>query len=117
MQDYLWSVQRNIILDLASEGPCVIVGRCADYILRDAADCLTVFIHADIKSRTRRIVDLYGETNEAPEKRLKDKDKRRAAYYKFYTGLEWGDAGHYHIALDSGSLGLDKCTEMIAGAY
>lgn len=116
-QDYLWSVQRKVILKLAQEGPCVIVGRCADYILKDDADCLKVFIHADMEARAERIVKLYGETEEAPEKRLRDKDKRRAAYYRFYTDSEWGDVGNCHIALDSGVLGIEKCVEIIAGAF
>ena len=84
---YLWNVQSQVIQDLAKEGPCVIVGRCADYILRDQADCLTVFVHASMEKRAERIVKQYGEKEAPPEKRLKDKDKRRAAYYQFYTCL------------------------------
>lgn len=116
-QDYLWTVQRKIILDLAEKGPCVIVGRCADYILKDTADCLKVFIHSDMEKRAERIVKLYGESKEAPAKRLRDKDKRRAAYYKFYTDSEWGDVRNYHISLDSGVLGIEKCSEIIASLY
>ena len=116
-QDYLWTIQRQIILDLAQEGPCVIVGRCADYILREEADCLKVFIHAAMDKRAERIVRLYGETDEQPVKRLKDKDKRRAAYYKFYTGGEWGDMHGCHMALDSGVLGIDACVELIARVF
>ena len=73
-QDYLWNVQSQVIQDLAKEGPCVIVGRCADYILRDQADCLTVFVHASMEKRAERIVKQYGEKEAPPEKRLKDKD-------------------------------------------
>ena len=116
-QDYLWSVQRKIILNLAAKGPCVIVGRCADYILKDDADCLKVFIHADMQARAERIVKLYGEAKEAPEKRLKDKDKRRSAYYRFYTDSEWGDVKKYHIALDSGVLGIEKCVDIIVDLF
>ena len=116
-QDKLWAVQRNTIIELAEQESCVIVGRCADYILRDRADCLTVFIHADMATRARRIVELYGESDTAPEKRLHDKDKRRAAYYQLYTDTKWGDARHYDVALDSGRLGLEKCVEIIARLY
>lgn len=116
-QDDLWRVQQQVILDLAQKGSCVIVGRCADYILRDKADCLRVFIHADIPSRARRIVEQYGEGSETPEKRLKDKDKRRAAYYQFYTDMKWGAVGNYHITLNSGLLGIEKCVEIIASLY
>ena len=117
IQDYLWIIQRKLILDIAQRESCVIVGRCADYILRDTADCLRVFIHADMEARADRIVRLYGQTEEAPVKRLRDKDKRRAAYYRFYTDLEWGDARNYHLALDSGVLGIDKCVAMLADLY
>lgn len=68
-QDDLWAVQQKIITELAEKESCVIVGRCADYILRDKADCLRVFIHADIQSRSRRITEQYGERSDSPEKK------------------------------------------------
>lgn len=117
IQDELWNVQRNVILELAKKEPCVIVGRCADYILHDVADCLTVFIHASLEKRAERIVKVYGEREDTPEKRLADKDKRRRAYYQFYTDKEWGKVQNYHIALDSGVLGIDKCVKIIAEQF
>ena len=81
-----------MILQLAEKGPCVIVGRCADHILKDAADCLRVFIHADEEKRAERIVNVYGETDTAPARRIADKDKSRKAYYQKYTGTVWGHA-------------------------
>lgn len=116
-QDDLWAIQRKIILELAEKGPCVIVGRCADYILKDNPNCLRVFIHSDMESRAKRIVEQYGERSDAPAKRLKDKDKRRAAYYQFYTDMKWGAVENYHIALNSGALGIDKCVELLAQMY
>ena len=116
-QDQLWLLQRKVTLELAEKGPCVIVGRCADYILREEADCLTAFIHADMEKRAQRIVQVYGEREESPEKRLRDKDKRRAAYYQMYTDMAWGDARHYHVALDSGALGIEKCVSILTGLY
>ena len=115
--DYLWKIQYQIITDLAEKGPCVIVGRCADYILRDKADCLRVFIHADMDFRAKRIVEVYGEREESPQQRLKDKDMRRAAYYRFYTDLKWGSAQNYDITLNSATLGIEKCAELIHGLY
>lgn len=115
--DYLWNAQCNIILELAEKGPCVIVGRCADYILQDKADCLKVFIHADIAFRAHRIVEVYGERDQSPEERLKDKDKRRAAYHRFYTDMKWGHAQNYHITLNSGVLGIDKCVDILAQLF
>ena len=117
VQDYLWTIQRKTILELAEQGPCIIVGRCADYILEGKADLLKVFIHADIETRAKRIVEKYGESSEAPEKRLRDKDIRRSAYYRFYTDVEWGIAKNYDIALDSGTLGLDRCVDIITSLY
>ena len=116
-QDQLWQIQRKIILDLAEKGPCVIVGRCADYILQDEADCLKVFIHADMKYRAERIVKEYGEREDSPEQRLRDKDKRRAAYHRFYTDMKWGHAQNYHITLNSGELGVEKCVKILEKLY
>ena len=116
-QDHIWVAQRELILELAAKGPCVMVGRCADYILQGQADCLNVFIHASMENRAERIVKMYGERDDAPEKRLRDKDKRRKAYYQFYTDPEWGRAENYHVALDSGALGIDKCVELIVSLY
>lgn len=116
-QDKLWNIQSRVITELAEKGSCVIVGRCADYILRDKADCLKVFIHACMEKRAERIVKEYGEREETPEQRLKDKDKRRAAYHRFYTNMKWGHAQNYHVCLDSGELGLDRCAEIIARLY
>ena len=116
-QDYLWVIQRKILLELSKQESCVIVGRCADYVLRDRADCLRVFIHADMEKRADRIVRVYGETKDAPKKRLREKDRRRAAYYQFYTDMEWGKAQNYHISLDSGTLGIDCCVELLTQLY
>jgi len=116
-QDKLWTIQSRVITELAEKDSCVIVGRCADYILRDKADCLNVFIHASLEKRAERIVKEYGEHEETPEQRLKDKDKRRAAYHRFYTNMKWGHAQNYHICLDSGELGIDKCVEIISQLY
>ena len=116
-QDKLWKFQCQVIEELADQESCVIVGRCADYVLRARSDCLTVFIHADEKKRAARIVEEYGEPEESAEKRLRDKDKRRAAYYNFYTDMKWGQAQNYHVCLDSGELGIDKCVDIMAQLY
>ena len=112
-EDYLWSAQRRVILQIADEEPCVIVGRCADYILRNREDCLHVFIHADMKKRAERIVKLYGETDKTPEKRLQEKDKKRKINYKYYTEQDWGMSQNYDLSLDSGVIGLDRCVDLI----
>ncbi len=111
--DYIWSIQRKIILEIAEKGNCVIVGRCADYILKDRDDCLNVFIHASIDARAKRIVEMYGETDNKPEKRLKEKDKKRKINYKYYTDQDWGMADNYHLTLDSGEFGIENSAEII----
>ncbi len=115
--DFLWSIQCNVILQLAEQGPCVIVGRNADYILKDRKDVLDVFIHADKEFRADRIVRLYGESEKSPMSRLAEKDKRRAINYEHYTGRNWGNAQNYDICLDSGSLGIDNCVDIIVQMY
>lgn len=117
IQDKIWFAQLKTIVELANKGPCVIVGRCADFILKETADCLKVFIHADPKARAERIVEQYGESSQAPERRLKDKDKRRAAYYQMYTDQKWGDNKNYDIALSTSSLGIDTCVDIIVELY
>lgn len=115
--DLIWKAQCKIILQLAEKEPCVIVGRCADYILRDKADCLRVFIHADKDFRMNRIIKVYGETDIPTEQRLKEKDKRRTAYHRFYTNMKWGQSKNYDITLNSGTPGIDKCAEIIKNLY
>jgi hypothetical protein len=114
--DFLWSIQCNVILQLAEKGPCVIVGRNADYILKDRKDVLDVFIHADMDYRADRIVRLYGESEKKPEVRLSEKDKRRMVNYEHYTGRIWGQAKNYDLCLNSGVLGIDHCVEAIIAA-
>lgn len=111
--DYLWAAQCRIILELAEKGNCVIVGRCADYILRERNDCLHVFIHADTDYKAKRIVELYGVTDRSPEKRLADKDAKRKVNYKYFTGREWGAPDNYHLALNSAYFGHDECADII----
>lgn len=114
MQDRLYIEQAKIIEEFADTGRCVIVGRCADYILRDRTDCLHVFICADMKSRAERIVARYGQNEKSPEKRLMEKDQKRKVYYKNYTGRVWGQAQNYDLCLNSGVLGVETCAELIA---
>lgn len=116
-EDILWQIQCNIVAQLAKKGPCVIVGRCGDYILRDRPDVLKVFVHADMAFRAKRIVEVYGQREESPEQRLKDKDKRRSTYYLFYTGRKWGQLDTYDLMLNSGVLGIEKCTELICTIF
>ena len=117
VQDMLWQAQRKVILELAEKGPCVIVGRCGDYILRDRDDLLKVFVHAPKEWRADRIRTVYGDRAESPIRRVEEKDKRRRAYYRLYTDLEWGDPHNYHLALNSAALGIEKCADILCAVY
>ncbi len=111
--DFLWNIQCNVIMQLAEKGPCVIVGRNADYILKDREDCLHTFIHADKEFRAERIVRLYGESEKSPEARLNEKDKRRRVNYQHYTGRSWGMSQNYDICLNTSTLGVEAAAEVI----
>ncbi|MGE4275824.1 MAG: AAA family ATPase [Lawsonibacter sp.] len=113
--DYLWCIQRQTILNLAEKGPCIIVGRCADFILKERTDALHVFICADKAYRKERIVERYGETAQKPEQRLHQKDKQRRAYYRYYTDREWGAPQNYGLCLNSSVIGEESCVAIIAG--
>ena len=111
--DFLWHIQCSTIIQLAEAGPCVIVGRNADYILKDRPDVLHAYIHADMDYRADRIVRLYGESEKSPEARLQEKDKRRMLNYQHYTGRDWGAAENYDICLNTGKIGVEAAAEMI----
>ena len=117
VEDNLWKMQSEVILDLAKKETCTIVGRCADYILKDKENCLKIFVYASLEERINRIVSVYGESDVAPEKRLKDKDKRRSLFYNYFTDMKWGDPHNYDICLNSGILGFEKCVDIISSLY
>ena len=114
--DFLWNVQCEVILQLAEKGPCVIVGRNADYILKDREDCFHAFIHADIDFRADRIVRLYGEAEKSPQARLQEKDKRRKVNYQHYTGRSWGAADNYDISINTSTIGIEQAADIIIAA-
>lgn len=116
-QDEIFRAQKRVIIDCAQNGPCVIVGRCADYILgQHEQPTLNVFIHSDMEHRIARVLQRYGETDVNIKKRLEKKDRDRKTYYKYYTNREWGKYTNYHLNLDSGYLGEDVCVDMIVTA-
>ncbi len=117
VQDLLWQSQRKVILDLAEKGSCVIVGRCGDYILQGRYDLLKVFVYASPEKRAERIQKVYGEDDEVTKKHLEEKDKRRRAYYRLYTDMEWGQVQNYDIALNSGTLGIENCVDILTRMY
>ncbi len=113
LQDEIYFTQNRIIKELADKGPCVIVGRCADYILRERKDCLNVFIFADNESKIERAEKYFNITREEAPAVLKKKDKARANHYKYYTDQEWGMASNYDLCLNSGLIGIEGCVKAI----
>ena len=111
--DFLWNIQCGVILQLAEKGPCVIVGRNADYILKDREDVLHTFIYADMDVRADRIVRLYGESEKSPQARLNEKDKRRKLNYQHYTGRTWGASENYDLCINTSTVGVEKAADLI----
>ncbi|CCY17668.1 putative uncharacterized protein [Eubacterium sp. CAG:786] len=113
-EENLFNYQAMVIKQIAGEGSCVIVGRCADYVLRDDPSVVRVFIYADEEACIKNAADVKGITDRREAlKTIASTDKERAAYYKAHTGREWIDARNYDLCLNSGNLGFDKCVEII----
>ena len=117
IEDYINNIQRKIILDIAEKSPCVIVGRSADYILKDKHDTLNVFICGDIEEKKKRLSSLRGITEEEAEKLMKETDKKRSINYKYYTGQTWGNIKNYTMVLNSTKIGVEKCADIIVSTY
>ena len=113
VEDMVYEAQRKVILELADKEPCVIIGRNADYILKDRDDVLNVFIHGDAPEKIQRITRLYNVEEQKAVKMMADTDKRRMANYNFYTNPKWGKADNYTLCLNSSQLGYDRCEKII----
>ena len=109
----LFNYQAKVIKNLAEEESCVIVGRCADYVLKDHDNVLSVFVHAPKDYCMEQAAKKVSMPSKELEKYIAKIDKRRADYYKFYTGREWTDARNYDLCLDSSKLGFERCVEEI----
>lgn len=115
MNDQIFLIQSKIIREIAEKGPCVIVGRCADYVLRERKDLLSVFIHAPLSFRAQRAQKVYEKTARNIEDFVRKKDKKRAAFYNYFSQNKWGDARHYHLAISS-VYGVDFAVEVLKHA-
>ena len=113
VEDMVYEAQRKVILELAKKGPCVIIGRNADYILKDRDDVLNVFIHGNMTEKKQRIISLYNVDEKKAVKMMADTDKRRMTNYNFYTEHKWGKASNYTLCLNSSQLGYDRCEKII----
>ena len=113
VEDMVYEAQRKLILELAEKESCVIIGRNADYILRNRNDVLNVFIHGDMLEKIQRIRRLYSVKEQEAVKMMADTDKRRMTNYNYYTEQKWGKADNYTLCLNSSQLGYDRCEKII----
>ena len=113
VEDMVYEAQRKVILELADKEPCVIIGRNADYILKDRDDVLNIFIHGEMPEKIQRIARLYKVEEQEAVKMMADTDKRRMTNYNFYTEQKWGKASNYTLCLNSSQLGYDRCEAII----
>ena len=113
VEDMVHEAQRKVILELAEKESCVIIGRNADYILKDRDDVLNVFIHGNMPEKIQRIIRLYNVDEKKAVKMMADTDKRRMTNYNFYTDQKWGKASNYTLCLNSSQLGYDRCEKII----
>ena len=105
--------QFDAIKKIADDGPCILVGRCADYALEERKDVINIFIHADLDARIRRIAREYDLTDAKAKDKIIKTDKKRASYYNYYTNKKWGDAESYDICINSSKFGVDGCVKAI----
>ena len=110
----IFLAQFDAIRKLAEEGSCVIVGRCADYVLRENPDTVSIFVKADMPSKIQRAVTYYGVEKDKAEERIRKADKQRASYYNYYATATWGDVDNYDLVVDTGVLGVEGAVELIA---
>ena len=113
MGDYMDTIQREVILEAAEKDPCVIIGRCADYILRERTDCLNIFVCGNDKEKTERIMELYKLSETEAKKLMKETNKKRRVHYEYYTEQRWGEACNYSICLNSSDIGYEKCIDIV----
>ncbi|MDR0686163.1 MAG: cytidylate kinase-like family protein [Dysgonamonadaceae bacterium] len=109
----LFKIQSDVIRNIAGRESCIIVGRCADYILRESNRLLRIFISANDNDRTKRLADSKNITEKEASVMIEHADKKRAAYYNYYSNKEWGNAASYDLCLNSSTLGIDLCVEML----
>ena len=113
----LYAVQSAIIKKLAQNGSCVIVGRCADYVLKDYPGCINVFICASKEDRKNRVMDKYHLSERKAAEKMKKIDRERKYYYETYSGKEWGSIQSHQILMNSSLLGKEKIVEYLAALY
>lgn len=113
LADQIFFAQSQAIRQLAEQGPCIFVGRCADYVLRERTDCINIYLHSGLEQRTQRVACRRQCSESEARKAIVHYDRERAAYYGHYTRQRWGEACYYHLCLDTG-MGINASVEIIA---
>ena len=113
LSDKVFLIQSDIIKKCAEKGPCVIVGRCSDYVLRDFDNTINFFIYSDMEHKIKRAVEFYGVDEAKAQSIIEQKDKKRATYYNYYTSNRWGDIDNYNMAINSDSIGIENAVKLL----
>lgn len=110
----LFRIQSDVMRRLAGEGPCIFVGRCADYVMKDERNCLNIFINADMADRIRRISLSHRISDSKARDLIERTDKGRSSYYNYFSGKTWGAAESYHLCINSSLLGIDESVRLVS---
>lgn len=113
LNDKLFVIQSNIMQKAAQEGPCIFIGRCADYVLRDEHDCVNVYIHADLQQRIQAVANQFQITEAKAKELIAKTDKKRAGYYNYFSNTHWGKAENYHLSIDTSVIGIENTVTLI----
>ena len=117
INDTLFDAQCQVIKELAEHSDCVIVGRCADYVLREHPHCKNIFVYAPLETRTKIIADRFSLSEREARNLIRRTDKQRKYYYNYYTDGHWGEMENYHVCFDSGEFGIDRTAEILCQMF
>ena len=115
--DILFVAESRIVQELAAQEPCIIVGRCADFVLKDHPKVVKVFCYSDLKSAVNRCVNDYGIPQEQAEAEIRRINRNRIHHYEYYTGQKWGEPHHYHLMLNTGNISLETARKLVTEVY
>ncbi len=113
LSDKVFLIQSDIIKECAAKGPCVIVGRCSDYVLKEQNNLINFFLYSDIESRVKRVQKYYDNDAKDIRADIERRDKKRATYYNYYTTQRWGDIENYHLSIHTDAVGIDSCVDIL----
>ncbi len=113
LEDSIYMTQAKVIRDIADKGPCVIIGRCADYILSERSDLVKIFVYGDFDFRVKRAIEIDGLDPDKAKEEVRNKDKRRQNYYNYHADVKWGEAANYNLCIDSSFCGVEKAAKLV----